>query len=213
MNHLYRSPASRRITAVALLALGLASGGYFLIPADTLTAQSALATKAPPAEALNQANTLSDAFRYSADHVLPAVVSIHNEVQPKMVKRDLRSPKGNRPALPEGFDQLDPAIRRFFEQMPDMEEMNQAPRMSSGSGVIIDPSGVILTNNHVVAGGGKITVRLYDGREFVASDVKTDPTTEIAVVRIKASGLPTAPLGNSDKLRIGDWVLAVGQPF
>jgi serine protease Do len=94
-----------------------------------------------------------------------------------------------------------------------MEEMRSAPRMSSGSGVIVDSSGVILTNNHVVAGGGKVTVRLYDGREFVATDVRTDPATEIAVIKIKASNLPTAKLGNSDELRIGDWVVAVGQPF
>jgi S1-C subfamily serine protease len=82
--------------------------------------------------------------------------------------------------------------------------------------VIIDPSGIILTNNHVVQGGGKVTVRLHDGREFVASngDIMTDPNTDLAVVRIKAGGsLPAATLGNSDKLRIGDWVLAVGQPF
>lgn len=213
MNHRYSQSPRGRIAAAAIVALGLASGGYFLAAENPLTAQSKLATTAPPAEALNQANTLSDAFRYSAERVLPAVVSIHNEVQPKMVKRDVRSPRGNRPALPEGLEQLDPSIRRFFEQMPEMEEANQAPRMSSGSGVIIDPSGVILTNNHVVAGGGKITVRLYDGREFVASDVKTDPTTEMAVVRIKANNLPTASLGDSDKLKIGDWVLAVGQPF
>jgi serine protease Do len=88
------------------------------------------------------------------------------------------------------------------------------PRLSSGSGVIIDPSGLILTNNHVVAGGGKLTVRLYDGRELEATDVKTDPNTDLAIVRVKASGsLPSASLGNSDQLRIGDWVLAVGQPF
>jgi serine protease Do len=102
--------------------------------------------------------------------------------------------------MPEGDD--------FGSDMPSV------PQHSSGSGVIIDSAGVILTNNHVVAGGGKITVRLHDGREFVATEVQTDPNTDIAVVRIKASGsLPAAALGDSDQMKIGDWVLALGQPF
>lgn len=217
MSSLYRSKSSRRVMAVALLLVGLAGGGYWLVPGGLVTAQvtaqSPTATKAPPAEALNQANTLSDAFRHSANQVLPAVVSIRNEVQPKLTKRESRAPRGNRPNLPREFGELDPLLKRFFEQMPDMEEMQAMPRMSSGSGVIVDSSGLILTNNHVIAGGGKITVRLYDGREYVATDVKTDPATEIAVIKIKATGLPTAQLGNSDELKIGDWVLAVGQPF
>jgi serine protease Do len=217
MSTLYRSKTSRRVTAAALLVLGLAGSGYLFVPESYLTAQSPTATKAPPAEALNQANTLSDAFRHSANQVLPAVVSIRNEVQPKLTKRDIRTPRGNsgnnRPGLPREFGELDPLLKRFFEQMPEMEEMQATPRMSSGSGVIVDSSGLILTNNHVIAGGGKVTVRLYDGREYVATDVRTDPATEIAVIKIKATGLPTAQLGNSDELKIGDWVLAVGQPF
>ena len=83
-----------------------------------------------------------------------------------------------------------------------------------GSGVIVDPSGVVLTNNHVVAGGGNITVRLQDGREFQAIGIKTDPMTDLAVLRLKgASNLPAAKLGDSDKIEVGDWVLALGQPF
>jgi serine protease Do len=73
---------------------------------------------------------------------------------------------------------------------------------------------VILTNNHVVDGGGKITVRLYDGREFDAVEVKQDPKTDLALVRIeKADGLHAAKLGDSDRTEVGDWVLALGQPF
>lgn len=221
MSQLYRSKASR-LFAAALLAASLAGGGYFLVPVAVSTAQSP-ATHAPPAEALNQANTLSDAFRNSADKVLPAVVSIRNEVQPKLAKADRgersesRTQRGARPQLPKGFGELDPFLKRFFEEIPEgggVFEAPQGPRLSSGSGVIIDPSGIILTNNHVVAGGGKITVRLHDGREFTASDVKTDPNTDLAIVRIKAgASLPTAALGNSDRMRIGDWVLAIGQPF
>ena len=95
--------------------------------------------------------------------------------------------------------------------MPDMPGQGM---MGAGSGVIVDPSGVILTNNHVVAGGGKIMVRLQDGREFKAVDIKTDPKTDLAVLRIEGAGtLPAARLGDSSKVEIGDWVLALGQPF
>jgi len=213
----YHSSRVARLIATVAIALSLAGGGYFFYPSGHTIAQ-VTAPKAPPAEALNQANTLSDAFRNSADKVLPAVVSIRNEIRPRMAKADAKG-RGQRPQLPKGFEgqlprglgELDPLLRRFFEELPGeggQFETPQGPRMSSGSGVIIDPSGVILTNNHVVQGGGKVTVRLNDGREFVASDVKTDPNTDLAVVRIKAGGsLPAAALGNSDDLRwaIGSW--------
>jgi len=226
MDRLTRSPASR-VAAALLVVLSLAGGGYFLLPSGATIAQSP-APAAPPAEALNQANTLSDAFRNSAEKVLPAVVSIRNEVQPKIAKAEPKSrggrpqlPKGFSDQLPKGFGELDPFLKRFFDELPGeggggLFEVPHGPRMSSGSGVIIDPSGIILTNNHVVQGGGKVTVRLHDGREFVATDgdIMTDPQTDLAVVRIKAgSSLPAASLGNSDQLHIGDWVLAVGQPF
>jgi serine protease Do len=226
MSSLKRSP-SRQLAAAAAVVVGLAAGVYALIPGQLVTAQSSTgsggtAAKPPPAVALNQANALSEAFRNSADQVLPAVVSIKNESQPKLVKRELRAPRGkgpNTPGLPKEFGDLDPLLKRFFDQIPGGEDAfefdgKMPGRQSSGSGVIIDPAGVILTNNHVVAGDGKITVKLHDGREFVAEKALADPSTDIAVVRIKASGsLPSAKLGDSDSLRIGDWVLAVGQPF
>jgi serine protease Do len=83
-----------------------------------------------------------------------------------------------------------------------------------GSGVIIDESGIILTNNHVVAGGGDVVVRLHDGREYKAVEVKTDPKTDLAVVRIEgAEDLKVADLGDSEESQVGDWVLALGDPF
>ena len=83
-----------------------------------------------------------------------------------------------------------------------------------GAGVIIDRSGTILTNNHVVDGATEVMVRLADGREFKATDIKTDPKTDLAVLHIKGAGdLPAAVLGDSDALEIGDWVIAVGNPF
>src|SRR5689334_20292468 len=108
MSHLYRSRTSRVAAAVLLIA-SLAGGGYLLVPLGVSTAQSPAATNtAPPAEALSHANTLSDAFRFSADHVLPAVVAIRNEVQPKLAKTEQRVPRGNRPQLPKGFGDQSP---------------------------------------------------------------------------------------------------------
>jgi serine protease Do len=219
MNRLYRSPATR-LAAAAVLTASLAGGGYLLLPSQRVTAQ-APARAVPAGEAINQANALSEAFRNAADRVLPAVVAIKNEVKPRIVRNDRSPQRGGRPQMPQtprGFGgDLDPLLRRFFEDIPNFDQFEmpqQMPRQSSGSGVIIDQSGIILTNNHVVEGGGRITVRLNDGREYEATDVKTDPNTDLAIVRIKASGsLPAAALGNSDELRIGDWVIAIGQPF
>ena len=114
------------------------------------------------------------------------------------------------------FGMLPPEFRDLFKNMPQVPhrgiprgEMNNV-----GSGVIIDPSGIILTNNHVVQGGGEIVVRLHDGREFKGIEVKTDPKTDLAIVRIKGAGtLAATKLGNSDDAQVGDWVLALGDPL
>ena len=84
-----------------------------------------------------------------------------------------------------------------------------------GTGVIVDKSGIVLTNNHVVNGADEVTVHLADGREFKAEEIKTDEQTDLAVLRIRGAGslLEAATLGNSDDMQIGDWVLAVGNPF
>ncbi|MCB0571167.1 MAG: Do family serine endopeptidase [Phaeodactylibacter sp.] len=84
---------------------------------------------------------------------------------------------------------------------------------SSGSGVIISADGYIVTNNHVIEDGGEIGVTLNDKREFEAEVIGTDPSTDLALIRIKGDGLPFLEFGNSDSLRIGEWVLAVGNPF
>ena len=85
--------------------------------------------------------------------------------------------------------------------------------MGAGSGVIISPDGYIVTNNHVVENAQDITVTLNDKREFPATIVGTDPQTDLALIKIECDGLPTLTFGNSDEVRIGEWVLAVGNPF
>ena len=83
----------------------------------------------------------------------------------------------------------------------------------SGSGVIIRPDGYIVTNNHVVAGATKVSVTLNDNRQYDATVVGADPATDVAIIKVDATGLPTIPMGNSDNLRLGEWVLAIGSPL
>ncbi|MBP0021566.1 MAG: trypsin-like peptidase domain-containing protein [Cyanobacteria bacterium SBLK] len=113
--------------------------------------------------------------------------------------------------LPPMFE--DPFFReffgdRFFGQMPQERRVS-----GQGSGFIIDADGVILTNAHVVSGADEVNVTLQDGREFDATVLGSDPVTDLAVVKIKgASNLPVTPLGDSDRLEVGDWAIAVGSP-
>jgi serine protease Do len=103
-------------------------------------------------------------------------------------------------------------FKKFFEQMP--EGIPQFPERSSlGSGFIISADGYVITNNHVVADAEEVVVRLHDRRELVAQIVGTDPRSDIALLKIEGRDLPVARLGDSAKLRVGEWVLAIGSPF
>lgn len=106
----------------------------------------------------------------------------------------------------------DPFFKEFFGQ--ELERYNRVvPMRGKGSGFIVDKDGHILTNNHVVSGADKITVTLLDGRHFEAELIGTDPTFDLAVIKIKAPNLPTIPLGDSDKAAVGEWVVAIGNPL
>jgi len=105
-----------------------------------------------------------------------------------------------------------PAFHRFF--LPDNEEGGEDLLFpGSGSGVIISPDGYILTCHHVIENASTIQVTLYDNRSFRASVVGMDPSTDLALLKINAEGLPFLEFGDSDELRVGEWVLAVGNPF
>ena len=158
---------------------------------------------------LAKAESLSRAFRAAAKRVIPTVVKITSTTKPQVIERDRGIPpedlfKGS--PFEDFFDDRDLPDFRFFNRIPE--------RRGLGSGVIIDPKGIILTNNHVVAGADKVLVELADGREFEATEIKTDELTDLAVLRIDVKEpLPAAALGDSKNLEIGDWVLAVGNPF
>jgi len=150
------------------------------------------------ASALAQAKSLSRAFRYAAQQVLPTVVKIRTVTLPGRLGSD------RLPGFPFG-DMLPP-------ENPFSPRSQPSPGL--GSGVIIHPEGIVLTNRHVVEDSQEVIVQLYDGREYRAADVRSDDQTDLAVLRIvPESPLPAARLGDSDQLEIGDWVIAIGHPF
>jgi serine protease Do len=151
-------------------------------------------------------------YRDVVKRVLPAVVSIEMQVKAKKVKKPARrrGPQFDDSKVPEEF-------RRFFKEMEkrQFDLQDQAPRHGFGSGFLVDPKGVILTNWHVVGGADRLVVTLKDGRKFVTRNIAGDRKTDLAIVRIDTKGkeLPYLELGDSDAMQIGDRVLAVGAPF
>jgi len=148
----------------------------------------------------------SEAFSSVAAGAVPAVVFIK-------VERTITAS----PTVPFGFNDPfdffgDEFYERFFRgrRPRGPQEYRQ---MGQGSGFIISSDGYILTNNHVVGEADKITVKLHDGREFDAELIGTDEKTDVAVVKIDGRSLPTLPLGDSDALKVGEWVVAIGNPF
>ncbi len=103
-----------------------------------------------------------------------------------------------------------PPMFKYFFGLPDSQDYEQ---QGSGSGVIIRPDGYIVTNNHVVQGATKIEVTLNNNKTFEARVIGTDPATDVALIKIDADGLPIVPFGDSDQLRLGEWVLAIGSPL
>ncbi|HET8648562.1 MAG TPA: Do family serine endopeptidase [Gemmatimonadales bacterium] len=177
-------------------ALGLLFAGLLDLPRGSAAQEAVhqvLATVPPPSipEAKPLQN-LSEAFASVAAAVRPSVVYIRSQHTEKTAQR----------RLPPGMERFFPR----FQQQPQFEE-------GSGSGFIVSTDGYILTNNHVVEGADEVRVRLLDRREFTAKVVGTDPNTDIAVLKIPATGLTPVALGNSDDARVGEWVLAIGNPL
>ncbi|MEX2560411.1 MAG: trypsin-like peptidase domain-containing protein, partial [Pirellulales bacterium] len=159
--------------------------------------------------AKRQAHSLSEAFRHAAEVAVPTVVSIRTTTKPREFRGGDR--RGNRrsqrvnPFEGTPFEDFFNDDDLFFgPNIPDGRRFT--PRQQGmGSGVVVDPSGIVLTNNHVVQGADEVIVQLADGREFKASDIKTDPETDLAVLRIKVpESLPAARLGDSSQLQVGD---------
>ena len=163
-----------------------------------------MAAAAPPAGA----HGAPDSFSELAGKALPAVVNISTR---QTVERR-RMP--DMPQFPPGspFEEF---FRKFFDREPG-ERQDAPPRRATslGSGFIVDPSGVIVTNHHVIDKADEILVRLQDDRELKAEVVGRDPKTDLAVLRVQpGEPLPFLEFGDSDKTRVGDWVIAIGNPF
>jgi Do/DeqQ family serine protease len=173
-------------------------------PASPRAARPPAADKRPApakidARAVLQA--MEEAFSAVADRATPVVVNVST-----LAKR----PAPGSPDDPDRFREYfgDEFFDRYFKRRPREE-----PR-ASGSGVLVDRAGYILTNNHVIENAQDITVRLSDSRKFTARLVGHDPKTDLAVLKVDAPGpLPVAELGDSDRLRVGQWVVAIGNPF
>ena len=134
---------------------------------------------------------------YAAENAVKAVVNIEAVQQVEMPRRRGYDPFLEFFGIPQGYD-----------EGPQFREQR-----AGGSGVIISQDGYIVTNHHVVDNATELKVKLYDGRTFQAKVVGTDPTTEVALIKIEGENLPTLAFGDSDALRLGEWVLAIGSPF
>jgi serine protease Do len=154
---------------------------------------------------VNTAKDLANAFVEVAKKVQPSVVSIRSE-------RTVTVSPGE--GFGEDFFKGTP-FEDFFKGhggSPGGPPMKRK-QMGEGSGVIVDAQGYILTNQHVVAKADKLTVRLSDGKEFKGTVRGTDPRTDLAVIHVEAKELPVATLGDSDKIQVGEWAIAIGSPF
>jgi Do/DeqQ family serine protease len=148
-------------------------------------------------------------FVYAANFVTPTVVHVKTYYE-------MSSSPGGSNGMQSPFDEF---FKDFFgdqyqyhQQQPQQQMPSDQPQ-ASGSGVILSEDGYIVTNNHVIDKADKIEVTLNDKRTYTAKLVGTDPTTDLAVLKIEETGLPYVQFGNSDNVQIGEWVLAVGNPF
>ena len=153
----------------------------------------AVVQQAPVKQAV--ATVQPESLHFAVEHATPSVVNIFTSKEVRVPRHPI-------------FD--DPMFKRFFgDQIPDEEQRST----SLGSGVIVSPSGYILTNHHVVEAAEEIEVALPSGKKLLAKVVGNDPETDLAVLRVDAEGLPAITFGSSDALRVGDVVLAIGNPF
>jgi serine protease Do len=194
----------RKTTLLTCLIIGGLFGGY--LAGAMLHGQTT-----PPPASTNIPKELTS-YRDVVKSVLPAVVSIQGKVNRRPVTARKRSRQDD-----ESNDERSDSeelFRRFFGPSFRIPETDDTPRPAFGSGFVIDPKGVILTNYHVVNGQDQVEVHLQDGRTFTSSDVKSDQKTDLAIIKISVKEpLPYLALGDSDAMEIGDRVLAIGAPF
>lgn len=200
MNRIARYPMW--IVAVVMLGIGSIAGGAF-VGSSAMLAGHAPAAAVAAAAPVSEPVTMPTTFAPVVKSVLPAVVNISST---KVIKTSAEGGEGN-PFEGTPFGDLIPGFR-----MPNGPSRPQVER-GEGSGVIISPDGYIVTNNHVVDGTKEVTITMSDKREMKARVIGTDAKADVALVKVDASNLPYAHLGNSHSVEVGDIALAMGNPF
>jgi serine protease Do len=197
----------------ALIALGLAGIGALAVNRAAPMIDRAQAAQVAPAVSPTQQAPRSNAqmvpdFASIAQQYGPAVVNI-------TVTGTHKTGFPGRGGKPEDEDEDQDPFQQFFRGLPFKFETppSEVPMQGQGSGFIVSPDGIVLTNAHVVREAREVTVKLTDRREFQAKVLGLDPATDIAVLRIDAKNLPTVKAGKPESIRVGDWVLAIGSPF
>lgn len=187
---------------VTVLLIGLIAGILIATKLDLSPESNAQQSTVPKLSAGGSDAINENVFVKVSEAVGPSVVSISTERIRKVGMRRFRTPF-------ENDDVFDRFFRDFFGGMPEREYLQKG----LGSGIIIDQRGYILTNEHVVGDADKITITLPDGREFEGEIKGKDVRSDLAIVKIDAKNIPVAILGDSDTVRIGQWAIAIGNPF
>ncbi len=197
---------NRKLPLLLFVLAAFAAGALFVTAGDALFgddliggAAAQVADTPEAREGMAAASELGAAFAAVAEAVNPAVVSITTTQLPDEEARAQPNPFEGSP------------FEDFFRGFGGPQQ--QGPRQGLGSGAVIRADGYIVTNDHVVADADEVRVRFFDGTSMMGEVVGTDPLTDLAVVRVDADGLPTIPFGSVSDLRVGEWVLAVGNPF
>ena len=204
---------SSRVTRTSVLSAAAAALMLSVLAWNdqTVSGQAATQSGQETVPGIAQALELSNAFRYVSKQAMPAVVSITTTGRVVRETVNRQSPFGDEELFRRFFGN-DPRFRQFLED-GSFERERRLPG-GKGSGFIIAPDGLIMTNSHVVRNAEEVVVRLSDGREFTATDIRTDDRSDVAVVRIGVDErLPFLELGDDSQMEIGDWVLAFGSPF
>ncbi len=196
----------KRTSILIVSTLAFAGGVLFASSmdwTDRIFAQGGAASTTAPRPRSDEVRTIaeaSNAFVSISEYITPAVVSIQAE---RVARRGAAPRRGQ---VPPGFEE-------FFKQFEGQPQQPAPSQQSSGSGFIVSRDGYILTNNHVVEGADKVRVAMQDRRVFDARIIGRDPTTDVAVLKIEGRNFTAVTFGDDEKLKIGEWVLAIGNPL
>ncbi|NVJ27638.1 MULTISPECIES: Do family serine endopeptidase [Myxococcus] len=207
-------PSRRFLGALALLpaaTLGFACGQAQALGSSNSSQATATVAATTMAAAATPSGAPVQPARFNPATVVTSLAPLVDSVKGSVVYVEVQA----RPKRMSGMQGLPPGMAERFGMMPPGMQGNPQPRQGLGSGFVIDATGTVLTNNHVVEGADTVRVKLEDGRSFDAEVLGRDPLTDVALLKLKGApnNLPFVPLGDSDAVRVGDAVMAIGNPF